>query len=109
MSLLNRIRNRAPRRIAAWSAEVAQNAMLDTAARLSPAIHRMTMSEARGYIRARGAAALHEHLKALQDEANLSSEIVLAVRDKALSQLVRLTLGDVLSRTRPAPALRRAA
>jgi len=89
-----------PRRVAAWATEVAQHCQADVAARLGPTFHLMSLSEARGYIRARAAAVLDQEILLLADPIGRNPELQLAVRRQATDEIVRMTLGDLLKASR---------
>jgi hypothetical protein len=89
-----------PRRVAAWATEVAQHCQADVAARLGPAFHMMSLSEAKGYIRARTAAVLDQQIMLLADPIGNNPELQLAVRRQATDEIVRMTLGDLLKASR---------
>jgi hypothetical protein len=89
-----------PRRVAAWATEVAQHCQADVAARLGPAFHAMSLSEAKGYIRARAAAILDQQVMLLADPIGSNPELQLAVRKQATDEIVRMTLGDLLKVSR---------
>ena len=75
-----------PRRVAAWATEVAQHCQADVAARLRPTFHAMSLSEAKGYIRARAAAVLDQQIMLLADPIGSNPELQLAVRKQATEQ-----------------------
>jgi hypothetical protein len=96
--------------VAAWGAEIAQNAQADVAARLGYAVQQMSLPEARGYIRARLAAVLDDEMEILTQHAFCSPSLKQAIRQWASDEIVRMTIGDLLKTGRPAvQVLRRAA
>jgi hypothetical protein len=92
-----------PQQLNAWAMEVARRSQDAIAARLSPAMRRMTLSECRGYIHARAAAVLEVELDLLEEQTGCGPNLAAAVRQRAMSEIVRLAIGDLLKTTRQAP------
>ena len=92
-----------PQQLHAWAMEVARRSQDSVAARLSPAMRRMTLSECRGYIHARAAAVLEVELDLLEKQTGCGANLAAAVRQRAMSEIVRLAIGDLLKTTRQAP------
>jgi hypothetical protein len=109
MSLLNWLfHSAAPQQLNAWAMEVARRSSDAVAVRLSPAMRRMSLSQCRGYIQARAATVLDVEMDLLQEQTGCGPNLAAAVRQRALSEIVRLAIGDLLKATRQAP-LRKAA
>ena len=111
MALVNPLRRPlVVRQIAVWGVEVARRCHPLLAVQLGQKMYRLSLSEARGYIRARSAAVLDEQVAVLQQQTGCDPEMAAAIRRRAMHELIRLTIGDLLKATRrPTPALRRAA
>jgi hypothetical protein len=92
-----------PQQLHAWAMEVARRSQDAIAARLSPAMRRMTLSECRGYIHARAAAVLEDELDLLEKQTGCGANLAAAVRQRAMSEIVRLAIGDLLKTTRQSP------
>jgi len=97
-----------PRRIAAWAIEIAQRCQADVAALLSPDARNMSLTEARGYIRARAAAAIDQEMLLLAKHLGANPILELAVRCEATDEIVRMTVGDLIKTSR-SQAIRNAA
>ena len=69
----------------------------------------MSLPQARGYIRARAATVLDQEVAQLIEQAKSRPALVLAARDSAMEQTVRLAIGDLLQIARQPLAERRAA
>jgi len=109
MSLLNWLfPSAAPQQLNALAMEVARRSSDAVAARLSPVMRRMSLSQCRGYIQARAATVLDVEMDLLQEQTGCGPNLAAAVRQRALSEIVRLAIGDLLKATRQAP-LRKAA
>lgn len=85
-----------PRQIAGWATEVAQHCQADVAARLGPVARGMSLAEARGYIRARLAVVLDQEMPLLAQHIGSDLQLELAVRQQAIDEIVRMTIGDLL-------------
>ncbi|HZZ29678.1 MAG TPA: hypothetical protein VFE46_16895 [Pirellulales bacterium] len=102
MALLNWLQSPAsPRQIAAWGLEVAQQCQNEVALRLGQTVHRLSLPAARGYIRARAAAVLEEEMNLLLERTGCSSALAAAIRNRAMDDIVRMAIGDVLKTARP--------
>jgi len=97
-----------PQQLNAWAMEVARRSSDGVAARLSPAMRRMSLAECRGYIQARAATVLDIEMDVLQVQTGCGANLAAAVRQRAMAEIVRLAIGDLLKSTRQAP-LRKAA
>jgi len=97
-----------PQKLNAWAMEVARRSQDGVALRLSPAMRHMSLSECRGYIYARAAVVLEVEMDLLETQTGCGAKLAAAVRQRAMSEIVRLAIGDVLKATRQAP-LRKAA
>jgi len=91
-----------------WAMEVARRSSEGVAVRLSPVMRRMSLSECRGYIQARAATVLDMEMDLLEEQTSCGPSLAAAVRQRAVSEIVRLAIGDLLKATRQAP-LRKAA
>lgn len=111
MALVNPLRRPlVVRQIAVWGVEIARRCHPLVAVRLGQKMYRLSLSEARGYIRARSATVLDEEIAVLQLQTGCEPAMAVAVRRRAMHELIRLTIGDLLKATRRSvPALRRAA
>jgi hypothetical protein len=89
-----------PQQLNAWAMEVARRSQDGVAARLGPSMHRMTLSECRGYVHARAAAVLEVELDLLEKQTGCGTNLATAVRQRAMSEIVRLAVGDLLKATR---------
>ena len=108
MSLLRWIVPQAsPQQITAWAAELARDCHDAVAARLGPAIGRMGLASARGYIQSRASRVLDEPLEQLKDRAGMAQTVASVVRQAAIDEIVRLAIGDLIKATNALP--RRAA
>jgi len=83
--------------------EVARRSQDAVAARLGPSMRRMTLSECRGYIHARAATVLEVELDLLEKQTGCGANLAAAVRHRAMGEIVRLAIGDLLKTTRQAP------
>lgn len=109
MSLLNWLfPSVSTQQLNAWAMEVARRSSDEVAVRLSPAMRRMSLSEYRGYIQARAAMVLDVEIDLLQQQTGCGANLAAAVRQRAVAEIVRLAIGDLLKATRQAP-LRKAA
>jgi len=97
-----------PQQLNAWAMEVARRSQDGVAARLGPAMRHMSLSECRGYIYARAAGVLEVEMDVLEKQTGCGANLAAAVRQRAMSEIVRLAMGDLLKATRQAP-LRKAA
>jgi len=88
--------------------EVARRSQDGVAARLGPSMRRMTLPECRGYIHARAAAVLEVEMDLLEKQIGCGANLAAAVRQRAMSEIVRLAIGNLLKATRQA-SLRKAA
>lgn len=110
MSLLNWIRRPVTvRQVAVWAVEVARRCHPEVSLRLQQGVYDMSLVEARGYIRARAAIVLDDEISQLQRQTHCSLEMATSVRRRAIEEIARLVIGDILRATRQAPMLRRAA
>jgi len=104
MPLLNWILPSVPsQQISAWAMEVARRSQDTVAARLSPAMRWMTLPESRGYILARATAVVDVEIDLLQQQTGCAAKIATAVRRRAIAEIVRLAIGDLLKSTRQSP------
>lgn len=92
----------------AWAMEVARRSQDGVAARLGPSMRGMSLSECRGYIHARAASVLELEVDLLEKQTGCGAILAAAVHQRAMSEIVRLAIGDLLKATRQAP-LRKAA
>lgn len=105
MSIWNQlIRPATARQISNWSVEVARRCQTDVASRLSSSIHRMSLPEARGYIRARSAGLIDAQIAELGQRTDCQGQVALAIRERAIEETIRLAIGDLLRSTRRAMA-----
>ncbi len=110
MSLINWMRRPLlVRQVAIWGIEVARRCHPLASVRLGQNIYRMSVPEARGYIRARCAEVLDEEIVLLQQQTGCEPAMAAAVRRRAVLELTRLAIGDLLKAARRPPAIRRAA
>jgi hypothetical protein len=111
------IRPATARQISNWSVEVARRCQTEVASRLSSSIHRMSLPEARGYIRARSARFIKAEIPELSLRTDSQAAGPDAIRERAIEETIRLAIGDLLRATRRAiptpqpmaPARRKAA
>jgi hypothetical protein len=92
-----------------WAVDVARQCHDAVSARLSPAIFEMSLSEARGYVRARSAAVLDEEIARLQKRTGCQASLLAIVRDRGSDELIRMTMGDLLKAMRQPQQVRKAA
>jgi hypothetical protein len=110
MKLRNWFRRRRPtEEIAARATEIARRCHREVTLRLSQATHRMSLPQARGYIRARAVAVLDDEMAMLAAKAKCQPALLLAVREKATEHVVRMAIGDMLQLSRQSAPLRKAA
>ncbi len=110
MSLLHLLRQPLRvRQIAIWGVEVARRCHPQVSLRLGQNMYRMTIPESRGYIRARCAPVLDVEIALLAQQTGCDLVMALAVRRRAVIEITRLAIGDLLKATRYAAPLRRAA
>ncbi len=110
MFIRNWFRRRRPAdEIAAWGTEVARHCHHEVALRLGQAMYRMSLPAARGYIRSRAAAVLDREIAMLVEQSKGRPALVLAVREQATEQVVRMAIGDMLQLSRQAKPIRKAA
>jgi hypothetical protein len=110
MSILNWFRRPITvRQVAVWAVEVARRSHPEVTLRLRQGAYEMSLIEARGYIRARSATVLDAEIGLLQRQTGCTVERAATVRRRALEEIIRLVIGDILRATRQAPMLRRAA
>jgi hypothetical protein len=95
--------------LVAWATDIARSCHDSVALRLDRAMYRMSMPEARGYIRARSAAVVEQEISLLQKRTGLQPAVVPIVRKRATEEVVRMAMGDLLKATRQSAAHRRAA
>ena len=109
MSLLNwLLPSVAPQQLSAWAMEVARRSQDGVAERLGPSMRGMSLAECRGYIQARAATVLDLEMDLLEKQTGCGTSLAGAVRRRAMAEIVRLAIGDLLKATRQAP-LRKAA
>ncbi|HEY2760418.1 MAG TPA: hypothetical protein VGI75_06735 [Pirellulales bacterium] len=100
MSLLRWIVAQASlQQVTAWAAELARDCHEAVAARLGPAVGRMSLSAARGYIQSRASLVLDEQIELLKDRAKTQPVVVTAIRQAAMDEIVRLAIGDLIKST----------
>lgn len=119
MSIWSRLLRPTPtRQISNWSAEVARRCQTEVAGRLGSSIHRMSLPEARGYIRARSASVIDAEMAVLKSRTDCQPAIAAAIRERAIEETIRLAIGELLRASRRAipgakhigkPPLRKAA
>jgi hypothetical protein len=110
MKLRNWFRRRRPTdEIAARATEIARRCHREVALRLGQAMHRMSLPQARGYIRARAVAVLDDEIAMLAAQATCQPALLLAVRDQATEHVVRMSIGDMLQLSRQTSQLKKAA
>ncbi len=95
--------------VIAWAVDVARNCHAGIALRLDQAMYRMSLPEARGYIRARSAAVVMQEVASLQQRATFKLAVAQIIRKRATEEVVRMAMGDLLKATRQSPAVRKAA
>jgi hypothetical protein len=93
----------------AWAVDVARSCHAGVAQRLSPMMYDMTLPEARGYIRARGAEVVESEVVALARRMGLQPPVVAVVKQRATEEVIRMAMADLLKATRQTQPLRRAA
>jgi hypothetical protein len=86
----------ATRQIAAWGAEVAQQCQAEVALRLGQTVHRLSLAAACGYIRARAATVLDQEMIVLVQRTHCQAMVAVAVRQRAMEEIVRMAMGDLL-------------
>jgi hypothetical protein len=110
MPFRNWFRRRRPtEEIAAWATEVARRCHHEVTLHLGQAMYRMSVPQARGYIRARAATVLDHEIALLVEQSKCRPALILAVREQATEQVVRMSIGDMLQVSRQASPLRKAA
>ena len=97
------------RQVAVWGVEVARRAHPQLSICLGQQVYRMSLHEARGYIRARAAAVLDDEIALLAEQTGCDAEMAAAVGRRAMHELCRLAIGDLLKATRRSIPLRHAA
>ena len=101
MSIWNQVfRPNVERRVAAWAIEVARQTQVDVADRLNGSISRMSLPEARGYIRARSGDVIDAEIAAMTQSRRLETAFADAVRERAIEETIRLAIGDLLRASR---------
>ena len=94
--------------VAAWGADVARKCQASVAERLT-AMRQLTLTEARGYIRARAATILDQEIARLQATTGCPQLMAIAVRDHATEEVIRMAIGDMLKAVRQSQPIRKAA
>jgi hypothetical protein len=92
------------RQISNWAVEVARRCQIEVAHRLEDSIHRMSLPEARGYIRARSARVIDAEMALVCRRTGCQSAVAAAIRERAVEETIRLAIGDLLRATRRAVA-----
>src|SRR5262245_40978611 len=82
------------RQVAIWALEIARRCHPDVSIRLGQNIYRMSLSEARGYVRARCAAVLDDEIAQLVKQTRCHPEMAAAVSRRAVVEITRLAIGD---------------
>lgn len=94
------------RQISNWAVEVARQCQIEVSHRLNDSIHRMSLPEARGYIRARAARVIDAELTLIRRRTGCQDSVAAAIRERAVEETIRLAIGDLLRATRrSAPAV----
>ena len=110
MKLRNWFRPRRPTdEIAARATEIARRCHCEVELRLGQAVHRMSLPQARGYIRARAVAVLDDEMAILAATAKCQPALLVRVREQATEHLVRMAIGDMLQLSRQSGLVRKAA
>lgn len=86
------------RQVSAQAVELARRCHSSVSAQLSPAISEMTYAEARGYVRARLGPVLDRELARFREQTGCSTALASALRDRAIDELTRLSIGELLRR-----------
>ena len=86
--------------IAAWAAEIARRCHCEVVVRLGQTMYRMSLPQARGYIRARAAAAIDQEIALLVRQRKCQPALLLALREQASEHVVRMAIGDLLQLSR---------
>jgi hypothetical protein len=94
--------------VVAWGIEVARKCHGEVAERLT-ATHQLSLTEARGYIRARSATILDQEIARLQATTGCGQLMAIAVRAHATEEVIRMSIGEILKAMRQSPPIRRAA
>ncbi|MCC7085585.1 MAG: hypothetical protein IT427_11335 [Pirellulales bacterium] len=103
------------RQISNRAVEVARQCQLEVAGRLSDSIHRMSLPEARGYIRARAGRVIDAEISRIHHHTGCQLSVAVTIRERAMEETIRLAIGELLRATRratasePTAALRKAA
>ena len=110
MKLRNWFRRRRPtEEIAARATEIARRCHREVTLRLGLAMHRMSLPQARGYIRARAVTLIDDEMAILVAQSKCQPALLLAVREQATEHVVRMAIGDMLQLSRQSTPLRKAA
>ena len=110
MKLRNWFRRRRPtEEIAARATEIARRCHREVTLRLSQAMHRMSLPQARGYIRARAVSLIDDEMAVLAKQAKCQPALLFAVREQATEHVVRMAIGDMLQFSRQTSQLKKAA
>jgi hypothetical protein len=88
------------RQVSNWAVEVARRCQIEVAHRLNDSIHRMSLPEARGYIRARAARVIDAEMSLVRRRTGCQESIAAAIRERAVEETIRLAIGDLLRATR---------
>jgi hypothetical protein len=101
MSIWSRLFSRtSTRQISNWAVEVARRCQLEVAERLSDSIHRMSLPEARGYIRARAGRVIDAEISLVSRRTGCQPSVAVAIRERAMEETIRLAIGELLRATR---------
>jgi hypothetical protein len=101
MSIWSRLFNRtSTRQVSNWAVEVARQCQLEVAERLSGSIHRMSLPEARGYIRARAGRVIDAEISLVSRRTGCQPAVAVAIRERAMEETIRLAIGELLRATR---------
>jgi hypothetical protein len=107
IDLLSTLRSRG--QMAQLAAELVRRTRDEVAAKVGDRIERMSIAEARGYVRARARGVLESHLNAVLRQPNLSRPAVrTALVDEALERTIMMLVGQKL-KAAPMRTMRRAA
>ena len=110
MKLRNWFRRRRPsEEIAVRATEIARRCHREVTLRLSQAMHRMSLPQARGYIRARAVSLIDDEMAVLAKQAKCQPALLFAVREQATEHVVRMAIGDMLQFSRQTSQLKKAA
>ncbi len=97
------------RQVAIWGIEVARRCHPLVSVRLGQKLYRMSLAEARGYIRARSAEVLDDEIALLTQQTGCDPALAAAIGRRATVEIVRLCIGDLLKVARRPQGFRRAA